>query len=157
MNYDTPASRFGEIGVTVIPRDFEPPMLYRAVEAIDESTDEDIFNNLSVTDFSPESYDKDEVVNAIKSAAKKDVEMGDAAIYLQPEFAVRRALEVYDLYVSDTSYPAEMAIADYLYIFTETLLDPESQAVDDEALERLYAGITKLLSDFDNSAEAVAA
>lgn len=158
MNYETPSSRFGAIGVEVIPRgeDIEvnpyEHMLFEA-GSDDLAADRETFFPSSAVELSPDAYDQDTLIEGIHAAAKHDVESGRVATYLHPEAVVERALEVYDVYASDTSYGPEAAVAEYLYAFTEAVLDPSMQDISTGEIEEMFHGISELLRDIDQRLE----
>lgn len=150
MNYDTPASRFGVIGVDVIPRG-NVHYLHEPLERLETPAEPDEVLAVEV-----ETIAHDELRDIIHSIAVQDVESGDIEALLQPETAVRRALDVYDVYVSDTSFQAETAVAEYLYAFTEAVLDPVRGDVDPEAVEAIFTGFSALLRAQDLEARVSA-
>lgn len=145
MNYDTPPSRFGVIGVDVIPRG-NVLYLHEPYEGFDESSSGEAFTMTS------EITPHEELTDLIHAVAAKDVESGDVSSLLQPETAVQRALEVYDIYASDTSLRAETAVAEYLYAFTEAVIDPTRTDVSPQDVETIFAGFTALLETIDTDA-----
>lgn len=144
MNYDTPPSRFGVIGVDVIPRG-NVHYLHEVRDTSEQSTH---FEPFTVTG---ETTPHDELTAMIHTVAATDVETGDIASLLQPETAVQRALEVYDIYVSDTTLQPETAVAEYLYAFTEAVLDPARTDVTPQDVETIFAGFSTLLQTHDPS------
>lgn len=150
MSYDTPPSRFGVIGVDVIPRGnvhylHEPFGYTEAHKRFEPSTP-----------FTGETSTHDELRAIIHGIAATDVESGNIAALLQPETAVQRALEVYDIYVSDTSLQPETAVAEYLYAFTEAVIDPTRTDVAPQDVEAIFSGISTLLQEHDADARVSA-
>lgn len=143
MNYDTPPSRFGVIGVDVIPRG----NVHYLHEPVEDIVIDQRFDSLPVTG---ETTAHDELTALIHNIAAKDVESGDITALLQPETAVQRALDVYDIYVSDTTLQPETAVAEYLYAFTEAVLDPARTDVAPQDLETIFAGFSTLLHTHDS-------
>lgn len=94
-----------------------------------------------------ETYNPEEVVQAIDASVAKDIDTYGVPALLDIEFAAGRAFAAYDLYVSDTSFPVEEAVAEYFATLTNKALEVETVTVAE--VEKMIVEITRFVADAD--------